>query len=139
MKDDEWADTLTGDALWAQRESERRVAVKEAATALGLNVHFQVYVNYTQRTSDDVSFECPTIEDVKEQLLELRRQLTDNEGDEIAYITTGNGDEFQEIDFDMREDGEPFSWHAVDLVKNLAKAEPGDLAEWIVKARELLK
>jgi len=49
----------------------------------------------------------------------------DIEGDQVAYIeaTTDNGedDNFEnEIEVDMRDKGEPWSWEACELVKRLA-------------------
>lgn len=46
------------------------------------------------------------------------------EGDEMAFL--GESGEMQEHEIDLRQDGEPLSWEAVKIVKDLAKLDISD-------------
>lgn len=45
------------------------------------------------------------------------------DGDQIAYVKESDDDDLvDEVEVDLRDEGEPFSWEACDIVKDLAKA-----------------
>lgn len=114
--------------------TDREQAVADAAEALGVeldkfSVHLAVTTRYYIQYED---IEALTIEDAVRQAAELDiddayRMIDrdDNlggvEGDEVLMVYSENGDT-REID--NRKPGEPFSWEACQIVKELAKIDP---------------
>lgn len=87
---------------------------------------FSVRLAVTVRAYADTTIEALSWEDAVEKAKAIqpreyifRYDHEDIEGDPIAYL--GEGDEYPEHEVDIREEGEPFSWTAVDIVKALAK------------------
>ena len=122
--------------------SDRAEAVHTAALALGVLKTYDVRVMVTKR-EEIVSEEYEAVDeaDLEQQ---LRTDLMDmeREGDEIAYVEYPVGSANDEVEIDLRDNGEPFSWDACVLVKELAKAPMNlnpHLDEWIDRARKLLK
>jgi len=128
--------------LESQEELERQEAVAEAAHALGLLRMYEVRIHYAKREVDTFQAEAANIEEATEKAWDYctyNIKNSESEGDEIAYISEEDHPE-DEIDVDLRAEGEPFSWESVDFVKALAKAEVTDgLQHWISKAQALLK
>lgn len=61
----------------------------------------------------------------------------DIEGDEIAYLREDGDERADEFEVDLREAGEPYSWVAVELVKELAKRKvTDDLGVFVLRARD---
>lgn len=61
------------------------------------------------------------------------------EGDEIGYLSGDNDEDFADpVEVDLREDGEPYSWNAVQIVKDLAKLTEKDAAPALVDVLPLL-
>lgn len=124
---------------WVQRESERQAAVEEAAIALGVSHEYSIDLRYTTRVETSEEITASSLEAVEKYCMELKHNIEDLEGDEIAYVRIDGDYDGDPEEIDCRDFGEPFSWDACAFVKQIAKAEPGDLAEWVVKARDLLK
>jgi len=104
-------------------------------------VEFIVRIHATTRMHSHVRVEAIDVDHAKQLIrsLDINRVGTidwsggdwelqespDIEGDQVAYIeaTTDNGEDedFEnEIEVDMRDKGEPWSWEACELVKRLA-------------------
>lgn len=131
--------------------SEAIDPINEFAKALGTANEYYCRLMVTTR---EEAWEG-TIEaiDVDAAAREVRKMIddyhirTDNgiEGDELLYVATVGDDglaEEDEVEVDMRKEGEPFSWSACTLVQELAKLDPVDntspLREWIIRAQKLL-
>jgi hypothetical protein len=63
-------------------------------------------------------------DDAAAKVYEQDYRFTDSEGDEIAYVyELGKDSKGDEFEIDLRAEGQPFSWVAVSIVKDLAKVD----------------
>jgi hypothetical protein len=135
---------------------EEILARDDAAIALGLPTkEYRYNFRVTTRTDygDGDFIEATSMNAAVSRLLdpdgryyphEGRTVSNDEEvaGDQVLFISAPapkNDEQFwpDEEEVDARPQGEPFSWTAVDLVRSLARAGPGDdLTQWLVAARE---
>lgn len=60
------------------------------------------------------------------------------EGDELIYLTEVGNDTDDEIEVDRRREGDPFSWTACDIVKDLAKLYTRTLESSVDDVRSLI-
>lgn len=114
--------------------NDRQEALHVAGEALGLNRDYYVQVVVTARVRrdlDDVT--APTLEVAialaKEQLNDINYGWDDEvdvEGDQQVYVRDIEG--LEEALIDARDEGEPFSWKACEIVKKLAITDAGDHA-----------
>lgn len=109
-------------------------AVEVAAEALGLNRDYFVEAAVTARVRRDLDVvAAPTLEVAialaKEQLDDINYGWDDEvdvEGDQQVYVRDIEG--LEEAIIDARDEGEPFSWRACEIVKKLAITDAGDHA-----------
>jgi hypothetical protein len=131
---------------------EHAAAVAVASEALDLPMQeFHVRICSTARVEYNCNIEAVDMDHAKQLALLLNPHPKeyelmvgyDIEGDEIAYITPEDDETYSiEEVVDLKEEGEPFSWEACELVKELAKVETwtsDTLQEFVHKARELCK
>lgn len=129
--------------------TDEEKAVETAAQALGLMKTYQYRVAFTTRTYANEQIEATSVTAAIAKLREMN--ISDDyghyndsgvEGDELITLLDEDGDELAELD--MRSPGEPFSWTACELVKELAK-DDGFKSErdavialrmWVAKAKE---
>ena len=129
---------------------EHAQAVQVASKALDPEgmVHFTIRIHATTRMHSYAVIEAIDVDHCKQllQALDINDvgmahwnggdwslpESPDIEGDQIAYIEGATSDPFDdtedgtkddEIEVDMRDPGEPWSWEACELVKRLAKLE----------------
>ncbi len=118
-------------------------AVHVAAVALGVTTSYDVRVMITKREEIiSQTYEAADIDDL-ERMLVRDIQDEEREGDEIAYVALLNDEGWstdEDFEIDLRSAGEPFSWTAVDIVKDLAKLNdrkhelPDDVLELVERA-----
>lgn len=120
-------------------------AVRAAAKALELTKSFSCRLMVTARTEAwDGDIEAIDESDAARQVIdmidtgEIRNGDDGIEGDEILFVISNEADEpSDEIEIDLRVQGQPFSWMACDIVKELATAETDEQRQaLIVRARE---
>lgn len=110
---------------------------------------YTLRIGVTVRAFTESVFEAASIEDAIAQALKhdpqdwvYRNDHSDIEGDEIGYLRESNNFNDDEIEIPLREDGEPYSWDAVDIVKKMAKLarEIGDSTiKYNTKHGEIIK
>lgn len=129
---------------------EHAAAVAVASEALDLPMQqFNVRVYATTRMHAHTSLEAIDMDHAKQLVMlidpdRLDYELEDQpgvDGDEVAFVELDDGN-YDEEQVDIKLDGEPYSWDACELVKELAKVEPAfttqeKFNEFIEKAREL--
>ena len=121
-------------------KQERAEAIVEAVKALdeGSLIEYNVRYHVTTRMHADISVAALGIESVIE-LVKLGWHGDDLvtgweleeppgiEGDEVAFIEIEDPQgEHDEVEVDLRAEGEPFSWDACKIVKDMAKMAVGD-------------
>jgi hypothetical protein len=127
--------------------TEREEAVHEAAEALGLLSDYCVTASMTARVHYTESVAAASVEEaiaMAKQANYFGNQVFDYEGDgcegdEIIYILPLDDRTADGTEVDCRADGEPFSWEACQIVKDLAKLKYSPLdsatfAEFIKRA-----
>lgn len=111
---------------------ERAEAVHAAAEAFDLTNEYSVRVMATVR--EEVYSNTHTgvdVDDIVRQLREIhfKYEYDAVEGDEIAFIIEENelGTADDEVEADLRWQGEPYSWDACILVKEMAALKEDEL------------
>ncbi len=127
--------------------AEEAEAVHTAAVAFGATHLYSWRLMATSRQEVQTGVtEAADLSDLRRIVIEdflgdAGRSRLDIEGDEFLYIDAVDDDHVDQ-EIDLREHGEPFSWMARELVKELAKAPANlnpHLDEWIAKAQRLLE
>lgn len=120
--------------------AERQQAIEAAAEALGISKEYSIRIHYAKRDVDEYQHVCSSLDEACNYAWDCL-PIDDCEGDEIGYVQARDSED-DEWEIDMRRNGEPFSWQAVDFVKALAKVETcsaSAMHEWVHKAIDLLK
>lgn len=118
--------TVDGDAIvFTEPAPEPEVETKEYTIRIGVTV----------RAFAEENFEAASWEEAVEKAKAyqpadfLYRYDHDGiEGDEIGYLREADDYESDEHEVDLRKDGEPFSWFACEIVKELAALNAHRLA-----------
>jgi hypothetical protein len=121
----------------------REKAIAEAAKAIGVTKTWYARYKVTTRDEIDDEIEAPDLDTAIRLMFQLAREDLYRrngdqgiEGDEICFLTE-ESERMEEIEFDCREQGEPFSWDAVRIVKQLAVAETDEERQrLVVEARK---
>lgn len=99
---------------------------------------YRVRLRATARVRNEDTITATSMEDALEQVSKIdlekyrwgyRYSHDDGvDGDEIAYVVEVDDEEGDEIEVDLRAEGEPFSWTAVEIVKAMAAVDDADAA-----------
>lgn len=132
-------------------EMEREQAIEQGAVAIGVSQEYGARLavtarihsgTYYFRASDDEAA-AKHVEGLKWRDFSFEYSMDDGvEGDEIAWWWLEDNPD-AEVEIVLKEDGEPFSWTACEIVKELAQIEdlqPGhaDLQALIDRAKASL-
>lgn len=130
---------------------EHAAAVAVASDALDLPMEeFHVRICSTARVEYECNIEAVDMDHAKQLVMLIRPRSKEYalmegygiEGDEIAYVSHADDIGADEEQIDIKEEGEPFSWDACELVKELAAVETATITtfvEFVHKARDLCK
>jgi hypothetical protein len=117
---------------WAAREREALADDNETPDM----IEFSFRIGVTTRAFYEIEFEAESLEKAKEHAAtinpaEYLAHFPEGiEGDQIGYLRQSGDFTGDDIEIDLRDEGEPFSWEACEIVKKLAAIStqelPGD-------------
>lgn len=114
---------------WAAREREA-LADDEDGPEM---IEFSFRIGVTTRAFYEIGFEAESLEKAKEHAekinpAEYLAHFSEGiEGDQIGYLRQSDDFESDDIEVDLRDVGEPFSWEACEIVKKLAALSGQDV------------
>ena len=107
---------------WAAREREAMADDDDVPEM----VEFSFRIGVTTRAFHEIEFEAESLEKAKEHAAtinpaEYLAHFPEGiEGDQIGYLRQSDDFAGDDIEIDLRDEGEPFSWEACGIVKQLS-------------------
>jgi hypothetical protein len=114
---------------WAARQREAFVDDDDGPEM----IDFSFRIGVTTRAFHEIEFEAESLEKAKERAATidpadyLAHFSEGIEGDQIGYLRQSDDSTGDDIEIDLRDEGEPFSWEACEIVKQLAALSSQDL------------
>ncbi|RWE85340.1 MAG: hypothetical protein EOS63_01510 [Mesorhizobium sp.] len=107
---------------WAARERKALAEDEDGPET----IEFSLRIGVTTRAFYEIEFEAESLENAREHaaMIDPAEYLAHFpegiEGDQIGYLRQSDDFTRDDIEIDLRDEGEPFSWEACEIVKKLA-------------------
>lgn len=107
---------------WAAREREALADDEDGPNM----IEFSFRIGVTTRAFYKIDFEAENVEKAREHAAtinpaEYLAHVSEGiEGDQIGYLRQSDDFSGDDIEVDLRDEGEPFSWEACEIVKKLS-------------------